>query len=132
MYKETHLTHVYPIPFAFVLFCFIRYAGATGLICMLYSLKAATKPSKSDVKLTKIFGAFGFLGFLLGLLAVAFFTPGTRGDSADIDGGFFLQVIGLCGVLGGVITILDAGSQDLVTPALNFQATFEPTKITPA
>ena len=100
MYKKTHLTHVYPIPFAFVFFCFIRYAGATGLICMLYSLKAATKPSKSDVKLTKIFGAFGFLGFLLGLLAVAFFTPGTRGDSADIDGGFFLQVIGLCGVLG--------------------------------
>lgn len=108
------------------------YAGATGLVCSLYSLKAATKPSKSDVKLTKIFGAFGFLGFLLGLLAVAFFTPGTRGDSADIDGGFFLQVIGLCGVLGGVITILDAGSQDLVTPALNFQATFEPTKISPA
>jgi len=114
------------------LFCFTRYAGATGLVCSLYSLKAATKPSKSDVKLTKIFGAFGFLGFLLGLLAVAFFTPGTRGDSADIDGGFFLQVIGLCGVLGGVITILDAGSQDLVTPALNFQATFEPTKISPA
>ena len=40
---------------------------------------------------------------------------------AGLEGGFFLQVIGLCGVLAGVITLLDAGNKDLVMPALNFQ-----------
>ena len=96
-------------------------AMAAGLFCAGYSLKAATKPGKSDLMLTKAFGAFGFLGFVLGLLAVALFTPGTRGDSAGLKGGFFLQVVGLCGLLGGVICIVDAGNKDLVMPALNFQ-----------
>ena len=77
-------------------------------------------PSKIDLKLTKIFGGFGFLCFLLGLQAVALFTPGTRGDKADLKGGFILQVIGLCFVLGGVITIVDAGQKDMILPALNF------------
>jgi hypothetical protein len=105
------------------------FAGFTGLLCSLYSLKVASKPGKRDVDLTKFFGAFGFLGFILGLLGVALFSPGTRGDAAGLESGFFLQVIGLCGVLGGVITILDAGSQDLLLPALNFQS-FN-TKISP-
>ena len=101
---------------------FAWYAGFQGLLCAGYALKAATKPGKSDVFMTKVAGFFGFFGFILGLMAVALFTPGTRGDAAGLDIGFFLQVIGLCGVLGGVITIVDAGSQDLVMPALNFQA----------
>ena len=69
-----------------------------------------------------MFGVIGFFGFIMGLFAVALFTPGTRGDTAGLEGGFFLQVIGLCGVLGGVITIVDAGNKDLVMPALNFQS----------
>ena len=58
-----------------------------------------SKPSPSDFWLTKVFGAFGFLGFVLGCMAIAMFTPGTRGDTAAIKGGFFVQVIGLCGLL---------------------------------
>jgi hypothetical protein len=97
-------------------------AMAAGLFSAMYSLKAATKPSPSDLFLTKAFGAFGFLGFILGLLAVALFTPGTRGDTAGLKAGFFVQVIGLCALLGGVICIVDAGEKDLVMPALNFQS----------
>lgn len=97
---------------------FLAMVGS--LICCGYAYKAAMKPSKIDLKLTKIFGGFGFLCFLLGLQAVALFTPGTRGDKADLKGGFILQVIGLCFVLGGVITIVDAGQKDMILPALNF------------
>ena len=85
-------------------------AMAAGLLCAGYSLKAATGPTKSDLMLTKIMGGFGFFGFGIGLLAIALFTPGTRGDSAGLKGGFFLQVIGLCAHLGGVICVIDAGT----------------------
>ena len=98
------------------------FAMAVGLLCSAYSLKAATKPDPSDLLLCKIFGSLGFFGFLMGLFAIALFSPGSRGDTAGLEGGFFLQVIGLCGVLGGVITLLDAGNKDLVMPALNFQS----------
>ena len=84
-------------------------AMAAGLLCAGYSLKAATGPTKSDLMLTKITGGFGFFGFGIGLLAIALFTPGTRGDSAGLKGGFFLQVVGLCAHLGGVICVIDAG-----------------------
>jgi hypothetical protein len=111
-------------------------AMAAGLLCAGYSLKAATGPTKSDLMLTKIMGGFGFFGFGIGLLAIALFTPGTRGDSAGLKGGFFLQVVGLCAHLGGVICVIDAGEKDLVLPALNFQSFSEndgskSTKITP-
>jgi hypothetical protein len=109
---------------------------AFGLACAGYALKAATKPAANDLLLTKVFGGLGFAGFLMGLFGIAMFTPGTRGDTANISGGFFLQVVGLCGVLGGVITILDAGQKDLVMPALNFSSFAadekEKTKVTPA
>ena len=59
----------------------------------------------------------------MGLFAIALFSPGSRGDSAGLKGGFFLQVVGLCGVLAGVISIADAGNLDLVMPALHFEAT---------
>ena len=97
-------------------------AMASGLFSAMYSLKAATKPSPSDFWLTKVFGAFGFLGFVLGCMAIAMFTPGTRGDTAAIKGGFFVQVIGLCGLLAGVICIMDAGDPDVVMPAITFGA----------
>lgn len=109
---------------------------AFGLACAGYALKAATKPAANDLLLTKVFGGLGFAGFLMGLFGIAMFTPGTRGETANISGGFFLQVVGLCFVLGGVITILDAGHKDLVMPALNFSAYAddekEKTKVTPA
>jgi hypothetical protein len=107
-------------------------AMAAALLSSAYALKAASKPDKNDLFLTKAFGAFGFLGFLLGLLGIALFTPGTRGDTAALEGGFFLQVVGLCGVLGGVITIVDAGNKDLVLPALNYNGGSSSSKVNPS
>jgi hypothetical protein len=99
------------------------FAMTVALLCSAYSLKAASKPDPSDQLLCKVFGSLGFFGFMMGLFAIALFSPGSRGDSAGLKLGFFLQVVGLCGVLAGVISIADAGNLDLVMPALHFEAT---------
>jgi hypothetical protein len=96
------------------------FATIVGFGATAYAAKSATKPDASDVLMTKIVGTAGLLAFILGLLGIALFTPGTRGETAHLGSGFFIQIIGLCFTLGGTITIFDAGHKDLVTPALSF------------
>ena len=93
----------------------------------MYSLKAATKPNKCDLLGTKVFCTLGFAGFVFGLVGIALFTPGSRGDAASLaHPGFFLQMIGLASLLGGIIAIADAGQKDIVLPAVNFAKFAQP------
>ena len=105
------------------IFGLMVFSMLVGYIAAAYSAKAATNPDPSDMKATIIFGTVGFIAFIFGILAIALFTPGTRGETAHLGFGFFLQVIGLCAILGGTITIFDAGHKDLVSPALGFMPT---------
>lgn len=119
-FEETKVCKYYQHGFADAIFGLSMYSVIVGFGAAAYSAKSATNPHPSDVMMTKVFGASGMLAFVLGLLGVALFTPGSRGETASLGSGFFLQVIGLCFILGGTITVFDAGHKDLVNPALGF------------
>ena len=108
---------------ASTIFGLMVFSMVVAYLAAAYSSKAATNPDPSDMKATLIFGTAGFVAFIFGLLAIALFSPGSRGETAQLGAGFFLQVIGLCEILGGTITIFDAGKKDLVQPALSFMPT---------
>lgn len=117
----------YPPSLSVVVGAFINLASLSGVLSAIYSLKAATKPNKCDLIGTKVFSTIGFAGFVFGLIGVALFTPGSRGDAASLaHPGFFLQMIGLSFLLGGIISVADAGQKDIVLPAVNFAAFAQP------
>lgn len=117
----------YPPSMSVIIGAFINVASVSGILSAIYSLKAATKPNKCDLLGTKVFCTLGFLGFVFGLVGIALFTPGSRGDGASLaHPGFFLQMTGLSFLLGGVITVADAGQKDIVLPAVNFAKFAQP------
>jgi hypothetical protein len=118
--EDSKLCKYYQHGFANTILGLTVFSILSGFGATAYSAKAATNPNRSDMMMTKVFGYLCFLGFILGMLGIALFTPGTRGETATLGFGFFLQVIGLCFILGGTITIFDAGHKDLVNPALGF------------
>ena len=117
----------YPPSLSVIIGAFINIASVSAILSAVYSLKAATKPNKCDLLGTKVFCTLGFFGFVFGLIGIALFTPGSRGDAASLaHPGFFLQMTGLSFLLGGVITVADAGQKDIVLPAVNFARFAQP------
>ena len=82
------------------------------LVCFVFALKAAKKPSRNDQKVQAKVSILGFMGFLFGILSMAMFSPGEKGDIASIGVGFIGQMFGLLIMLGGVIVQFEAGNKE--------------------
>ena len=85
------------------------------MLCLLFAVKSALRPNRSDVKTLPKVATLGFFGFLFGILSMAQFSPGEAGDVAHLGVGFWGQTCGLMLMLGGVIIQFDAGN------AVNFR-----------
>jgi hypothetical protein len=118
---------------AFIKFC-IFWAMVIDMVCMVFALKAAKKPSRKDQKVQSKVSILGFFGFLFGILSMAMFSPGEKGDIAAIGVGFVGQMFGLLLMLGGVIVQFEAGSKENIDPKLRFQmfGGGGPTRVSPA
>jgi hypothetical protein len=98
----------------FIIFC-VFWAMTINMLCLLFAVKSALRPNRSDVKTLPKVATLGFFGFLFGILSMAQFSPGEAGDVAHLGVGFWGQTCGLMLMLGGVIVQFDAGS------AVNFR-----------
>lgn len=95
----------------FIKFC-IFWAFAISLVCILMAFKAAKFPKKSDKKVQMNTAILGFFGWLFGILSMAMFSPGEKGDVAKPQSGFYCQMIGLTAMLAGVLVQFEAGNPD--------------------
>lgn len=116
----------------FIKFC-IFWALAISLVCTLASFKAAKIPGRKDKKVQTLFASLGFFGWLFGILSMAMFSPGEKGDRATTGPGFFCQMFGLTLMLGGIIVQFEAGNPNNLSAAVRNRL-FGPneTSVTPA
>ena len=91
------------------------------MICGAMAYKAAKKPTRHDQRVQAKTALLGFLGFMFGIMSMAMFSPGEKGDKASIGAGFAGQICGLLLMLGGVILQFECGNKENISPQLRFQ-----------
>ena len=104
----------------FIKFC-IFWAMAIDMFCGFIAFKAAKKPTRHDARIQAKTSILGFVGFMFGILSMAMFSPGEKGDKASIGAGFCGQIAGLMLMLGGVILQFECGGKENISPQLRFQ-----------